>query len=795
MHHGSQRTSESAVAWKVGLALLGPIFALGGCYDGVEVPADGDDPDAVTATAGETDPDEMDSEGDSDGDDNSAELDGPEECVDTQNFFEEQVWGPILQADCFGCHNPTGAAKNTDFVLQGNDYPGYLDANYNTLKNIAKLEIEGTPLVLLKPSAQVEHGGAARFPIDGEAYEAMAEMVERFGAPVHCVNDDDINAYFTGIVELDEEQTLRKATFLLASRFPTPDEYDAVRGEGIDSLDAVLDEVLAEEAFYVRLREVFNDMLHTDAALVGDTAIDALDMERFPEARWYDLLPEEQIDEARDRTNDAIAREPLHIIEHIVREGRPFSEVLTADYTLVNPFSARAYGLDLSMFEDQNDPEELVEYSFEDIPQAGVMTTPAFLDRYPSTPTNRNRHRSRVIFDFFFATNVMRLAARPIDVSSIADFNPTLYNPQCNVCHDNIDPLAGAFQNWTDEGWYRPPATGWHLDMLPPGFGELEIPYEENERALGWLAAELVKDPKFALAVVHTMYTGLTGQEPLLEPLDADQPDYVQQIKAFEAQDYTFKRIADRFRDGGDDVRVVIKELVKTPWFRAVGLETQPDNDRALELRPMGTARLLSPEALHRKVEASVGFPWQRNGTNVLLSSAYYLFFYGGIDSSTVTTRLDAMNGVMVNIAERMANEVSCYATSYDFTRPGEERLLFPNVEVTDLPDNGGREKIINNIIYLHQHLLGETRDDEDPEVLRTLALFEGVLNDGRNDLLSESPEYSTALEGACRATIDRVSGDDLPEGDQLIDDPDYTIRAWMAVTSYLLGDYRFLYE
>ncbi|MEM6296414.1 MAG: hypothetical protein AAGA54_34415, partial [Myxococcota bacterium] len=669
------RTSDTRRALLAAALLTAP-----GCYSGVGTGGDDDAPGADSMDDGADGPDD----GGSDDGDGPEPQEPEEECVDTRTYFEEEVWRPVLSADCFGCHNPEGVAKDTDLVLQGNDYPGYLEANYNTVQNISRLEIDGTSLLLLKPAGEVEHGGAKRFDADSEPYAALQEMITRFEAPIHCVDDKDIEAYFQGIVELDEEQTLRKATFLLASRYPTAEEFDAVRGNGIDSIDDVLDEVLQEEAFYVRIKEIYNDLMHTDALLSGDDAIDALDPERFMNKRWYDELPDDQVGPNRDLANDAIAKEPLHIIEHILREGRPFTEVITGDWTIVNPFSARSYDIPLDIFADANDPDEWVEYSFEDIPQAGVVSTPAFLSRYPSTPTNRNRHRSRVVYDFFFATDVMRLAARPIDVSSIADFNPTLYNPECTVCHNNVDPLAGAFQNWTDEGWYRPPAEGWFPDMAPPGFADTMIPFEEKERALQWLTGELVTDGKFALAAVHALYTGLTGQDPLLEPLDADHPDYVHQISAFEAQDYTLKQIAATFEESGFDLRVAIKELVKTPWFRAVSLGQEPGSGREAELAPMGTALLLSPEALHRRIEASVGFGWQRNGQDVLLTT--YRFFYGGIDSISATTRLTELNGVMANIGERMANEVSCAAAPFDFTRPVEERLLFPEVDVTDLP-------------------------------------------------------------------------------------------------------------
>ncbi len=116
-------------------------------------------------------------------------------------------------------------------------------------------------------------------------------------------------------------------------------------------------------------------------------------------------------------------------------------------------------------------------------------------------------------------------------------------------------------------------------------------------------------------------------------------------------------------------------------------------------------------------------------------------------------------------------------------------------VEPTDLlEDAGGREAVIKNIIYLHDHLLGEKLEENDAEIQRTLALFEGVYADGHDDLLSEDPNYPVALPSDCRATTDRITGDDLGAA-ALTDDPDYTVRAWMAVVSYLLGDFAFLYE
>ena len=50
-------------------------------------------------------------------------------------------------------------------------------------------------------------------------------------------------------------------------------------------------------------------------------------------------------------------------------------------------------------------------------------------------------------------------------------------------------------------------------------------------------------------------------------------------------------------------------------------------------------------------------------------------------------------------------------------------------------------------------------------------------------------------LANQCRLNRDRNTGNELPDNRRINQDPEYTIRAWMAAVSYLLADYQFLYE
>jgi hypothetical protein len=146
----------------------------------------------------------------------------------------------------------------------------------------------------------------------------------------------------------------------------------------------------------------------------------------------------------------------------------------------------------------------------------------------------------------------------------------------------------------------------------------------------------------------------------------------------------------------------------------------------------------------------------------------------------------------MAAVGWRMANEVSCEATSWDFLLPQGERFLFRHVEATDTPDTA-RDAIRQNIQYLHAHVLGEDLELDDPDVDRTYRLFEETWREGSAKVASDA--LSDRLPWACQARDNPLTGEDLLDGGRLELDENYAIRSWMAVMTYLLSDYKFLYE
>jgi hypothetical protein len=732
-------------------------------------------------------------------------------CLPTRAYFAQNVWAPVMSKICIKCHAPDGVAteQNAKLLLYPSSYPGFLDANLASLTQLAKIEYEGTSTLLLKPLGELEHGGGVQLDASSPEYQALSELVERLRSGGSCPEGTQ-PAAFDDVVLLDALGTLRKASLALVGRLPNQQEIEAVLERGEDALGPTLDGMLKEPAFTDRLQEIMNDLLLTDRYLgYSSYALNLLNKDDWPNAgeAWFDTLT----DAEKAKVNRAVAREPLELITHVVKNERPFSEVLTADYTLLNPLSAKVYNATVG-FSNPSDDSELQEAKIValrstgpvTLPHAGILSSPMFLNRFPTTPTNRNRHRARMVLQMFLATDILKIAERPIDPTQATNYaNPTREDSACNVCHRQIDPIAGAFQKWddNDQERYRPDRQ-WHQEMFPPGYGKEQMQVSDYEDALGWLAERVVKDPRFALSAVFTVFRALTGQEPLDYPADGDGPLFPHQLAAWEAQDATFRAIAEAFLADGQNLKTVFKQVILSPYFRAKNAKAPLSPERATELAGMGTGRLVIPEVLARKVRAVTGLQWARGSSygKVDYLTSDYRILYGGIDSDDVTARLTQPNGVMANVAWRMANEVACQTTAWELSRPAAERKLLPYVSIEDAPEDeegaASPEAIADikkNLRYLHAHVLGEALEPGDPELERSYRLFFETWKEGGDKIASA--EIGSSIPYACRARKNPFTDQDLPAEERLEQDPRYVVRAWMAVLTYLLADFGFLYE
>lgn len=769
-------------------------------------------------------------------------------CTSTREYFTTQIYGKAMQS-CIGCHSPGGVAetKGAKFKIYRETWPDFVSANLDGMRDYAKLEIEDIPVLLLKPLGERDHGGGAVLKPDSEEYKMLSAFVDelRRGEERKCDGDGQL-----GVQLISNKATARKAAITLAGRYPTDEELAAAATD--QGLADFIVKLTNEELFYDRLREIWND------ALLTERGVDAGIESAYNNAPWLhnDNYPQ-YTTETRSWTSASVTEEPLRYIEYVVRNNLPFSDVVSGSYVVANPYTAKMYGLP---HEAPLIPESFLEWKRIDfspvqnreedgvvkttgMPVAGVLSTPAFLSRWETTPTNRGRKRARIVLKNFLATDIFKFATRPVDSTALTSVqNPTLNSPMCSVCHTVIDPIAGGFRGFGENNLLRFNADdNWHDEMLPPGINGVDMPPQSYGNALMWLGAQIPKDRRFGISVAQVMYRGIVGDEPIAFPQDKAAADYADRVRAYNIQNDWFVKIGDEFAADKFDLRKLVVAIVDSAYFRAESGDTTKDGLHD----GLGQGRILTPEMLGRKYRATTGLYYfggdaaaknerrARDGylRSDLVEDRDWRLVYGGIDSGDVTKRTDTMSPIMMATSQYTGALVACRATTYDFTKPVAERRLFRTVEMTTTPFTrankdqplvavpDAEKKIRDTIVHLFFRLLGETVEPTSEEVNKVYGLFVDVWRDLEQFEISNPNKGGTNLpNGRCVAEWDWDKGvrfetrdgrlqpvferlRDRPDkatyepGMKLDRDENFTIRSWQAVVTYLLTDYRFTHE
>ena len=685
------------------------------------------------------------------------------------DFFLNHISSPIVQAKCVNCHVEGGVSGHTRLILHPSSNPDHGALNLAVFENFLADVEDGGDLILNKIQG-VGHGGGVQVAAGSDDFANMERFLGLLGHGDGSGPGLSPETLFDTVTMASPGKTLRRAALILGGRIPTREEREAVDNGTEADLRTAIRNLMTGEGFHKFLIRASNDRLLTDRHIGDGQPLDlrfsnfvdlvnlhwtkALEaFEKGYENKWDDREYGNWV----SRIAYGAARAPLELIAHVVENDLPYTEVLTADYIMANPMVSGGYGAS-TQFDDFEDPlefkpSEIVSYyrtdeskvieSRSDIgdhvldpgnlstdyPHAGILNTTVFLLRYPTTPTNRNRARSRWTYYHFLGLDIEKSASRTTDPVALADTdNPTMNNPACTVCHRVMDPVAGAFQNYGEEGFYRdewggrdsldkfykdPPdgsftpyqkGDSWYRDMREPGFDGQIAPNAEN--SLQWLAEQIVADDRFAEATVKFWWPAILGVEVAEPPEDENDADFEAMLLASNAQTAEVERLAAMFRTGiagGEpyNLKDLLVEIVLSPWFRA---ESMADDDpvRLAALRNAGGERLLTPEELVWKTESITGYSWGRERVDVadsgigsgfdysfaaLAPGERYHLLYGGIDSDGITVRTDDMTAVMAAVAQSHAAEVCCPIVRRElFLLPDENRHLLGGTDMSVTP-------------------------------------------------------------------------------------------------------------
>ena len=454
--------------------------------------------------------------------------------------FAAHLSGPVVQGKCVACHVEGGVAGATRLRFVASTEANHETLNLRAFEEFIGAVDDGAGVVLNKIQG-VGHGGGVQVAAGTPEFADMERFLGLLGGDGVSPVAITPQTLFETVTMAPARKTLRRAALIFAGRIPTDAEYAAAQ-RGAAALRATIRGLMKGSQFHEFLARGANDRLLTDRNIgqiidhnVGRYFVDFVnETYRRREAahrdgkrgRYYDW---------NDRAQHGFRRAPVELIAHVAMNDRPYTEILTADYIMANPWAAEGYGA-RTRFEDSEDvhefkPSRIVSYYREgegfvsefnrallggstrivdrgplrtDYPHAGILNTTSFLLRYPTTATNRNRARSRWTYYHFLGLDIEKSASRTTDPVALADTNnPTMHNPACTICHTVLDPVAGTFQNYGDDGFYKDQWGG--VDSLDR-FYKKEVGGEERAvQAESWQGRETLSWPVWLAAGVQTL--------------------------------------------------------------------------------------------------------------------------------------------------------------------------------------------------------------------------------------------------------------------------------------------------
>jgi len=425
-------------------------------------------------------------------------------------------------------------------------------------------------------------------------------------------------------------------------------------------------ELLAIEA-NPELYTAFVDRFLDDPGL-PDTVADLINQRLLTRTGdTYGLMAEGYDTEA---VREAVNNEQLALVRRIVEHDLPYTELVTADYTMANPVLAEALNLE---YPTGARGWEKAHYT-DGRQHAGILTMSTTWLRYPSAGGNANRARANAVSKMLLCDDYL---ARPIVLNRAAVDQLTVdpetaisTNASCQSCHSTLDPLASHFFGFfvyddddpTEGGAavYRPEREeGWrYYSGKTPGYYGVPT---ANIAELGQLIAE---DQRFKDCAVQTVWQGLTQRLMV----DEDWSEIAGHMSVFEDNDLTLKPL--------------IRSIVTSEEYLAKYVL-----DEALSERMAGV-KTVSPAQLSNIVHQSTGFRWEFAGRDLVTNqSSGVPVLLGGIDGTTIQHRNYKPSVGTVFVQKRLAYAAAWHVVDRDFAEDNAAPELLKWVLVTDTPD------------------------------------------------------------------------------------------------------------
>ena len=473
--------------------------------------------------------------------------------------------------------------------------------------------------------------------------------------------------------QMSPVEVLERASLDVRGVRPTTAEIEALEADP-SALDSMIDTFLHDDRFEGRVRDMWSEIYLTrsEAYLISGSV--------------YGL------DDASFQAS--VGDEPLRILGHIAANDLPYTDLVTADWTMADDNLAAAWPID-----HQGSGWQRSHYT-DGRPAAGVLATNSMWWRYTSTDSNANRKRANAISRILLCNDYL---SRPIefdrnvnllDEDAVTEAITT--NPACISCHSSLDPIASYlfgfwwfdYTNPLEASTYFPERElRWksYVNASPAYYGEAGY-------TLADLGHQIAADHRFPECATEQAYELLLRRDSTLADTDA----------------LTGHR--NNFIEGGLTVRALFTSILADPRYRSGATDAE-----GYVPKKMVTADLLASQ-----VEDLTGFRWTYGSYDMLGTDAVGVrTLAGGADGYNVTSTATTTNATLVLVQERLAEAASSYVVA------NEPDRLF-TVDFSETPDTN-RAAMAAQVQALHLRLFGKRVAADGDEVDAALTLWSSL--------------------------------------------------------------------
>lgn len=477
------------------------------------------------------------------------------------------------------------------------------------------------------------------------------------------------------IPEMSAVDALVRASLDLRGVRPSATEVAAVEADP-DALEGYVDAFLDDPRYEGRVRDLWAEIYLTRAPSI------------YVSAASFGLSDEPGFQAA---TGD----EALRILGHVAAHDLPWTDIVTADWTMADEVLASIWPVE----REPGEGWQVARYT-DGRPAAGVLSTNSLWWRYQSTASNANRKRantaSRILLcnDYLVRPLEFDRNVNLLDEDAVDEAITT--NPSCVNCHQSLDPLASYFFGFW---WYDPSNTLEIVKYFPEREGRWEdytgvAPsfYGQPGYTLRDLGEQIAGDHRFPTCAVEQAWELLLRRDATAEDTDA------------------LVAHRDAFIEGGLTMKALMRSIVADPRYRAGATDAQG----------YVPTKMMTPDLLATAVEGLTGYTWTYGAYDLLRTDDVgYRTLAGGADGYAVTATATSPNATLMLVQERLAEAAAWHVVESEPTR-----LFTIDLDETPATD---RDAMVAQVQALHLAVFGRRVAADGEEVAANLALWEDL--------------------------------------------------------------------